>query len=111
MRNASLAASDVQDDGQSADDRILEVGEVEFSYGHLQVLFGISLDVKAGEAIALLGTNGAGKSTLLRAICGLERPSAGRVLFDGQDITGMPAEKLAWNGITLISEGVRSSLT
>jgi ABC-type branched-subunit amino acid transport system ATPase component len=88
-----------------ADDHILDVSEVDFSYGHVQVLFGISLAVRHGEALALLGTNGAGKSTLLRVIAGLEPPSAGQVIFDGQDITGVPAESLAGRGLTLISGG------
>jgi ABC-type branched-subunit amino acid transport system ATPase component len=87
------------------DDHILDVSEVDFSYGHVQVLFGISLAVRRGEALALLGTNGAGKSTLLRVIAGLERPSAGQVIFDGEDITGVPAESLAGRGLTLISGG------
>lgn len=84
---------------------ILQVSDVDFSYGHVQVLFGISLEVRRGEALALLGTNGAGKSTLLRVIAGLERAAAGRVLFDGTDITGVPAESLAGRGLTLIPGG------
>jgi ABC-type branched-subunit amino acid transport system ATPase component len=84
---------------------MLRVDDVEFSYGQLQVLFGVSLHVDKGEALALLGTNGAGKSTLLRVICGLERPSAGSVTFDGRDITGAPAERLAGEGLALIPGG------
>ena len=84
---------------------ILKVSDVDFSYGHIQVLFGISLHVSRGESLALLGTNGAGKSTLLRVIAGLERPAAGTVCFDGDDITGRPAETLAGRGLTLIPGG------
>jgi ABC-type branched-subunit amino acid transport system ATPase component len=84
---------------------LLEVTDVDFSYGLLQVLFGVSLDVRQGEALALVGTNGAGKSTLLRVIAGLETPAAGRVVFDGQDITGVPAERLASRGVVLIPGG------
>ena len=58
---------------------LLSVRNIDFSYGALQILFDISLEVRRGEALALLGTNGAGKSTLLRVVSGLERPSAGSV--------------------------------
>ena len=88
-----------------ADSELLRVREVDFSYGQLQVLFGISLEVHRGEALALLGTNGAGKSTLLRVIAGLEQPSGGSVTFRGQDITGVPAERLAGEGLALIPGG------
>ena len=84
---------------------VLEAHGIEFSYGRLQVLFGITMDVAPGEALALLGTNGAGKSTLLRVICGLEAPSSGHVFLDGADITGAPAEELVRRGLVLISGG------
>jgi ABC-type branched-subunit amino acid transport system ATPase component len=89
----------------SGGDALLRVQDVDFSYGQLQVLFGISLEVRRGEALALLGTNGAGKSTLLRVVAGLERPTAGTVNFDGQDITGVRAERLATEGLALIPGG------
>jgi ABC-type branched-subunit amino acid transport system ATPase component len=84
---------------------MLTVSGLEFSYGRLQVLFDMNLAVRPGEALALLGTNGAGKSTLLRVICGLERPGRGRVVFDGSDITGIPAERLPSRGLVLVSGG------
>jgi ABC-type branched-subunit amino acid transport system ATPase component len=84
---------------------LLRVRGIEFSYGQLQVLFGISMDVHRGEALALVGTNGAGKSTLLRVIAGLERPSGGSVTFAGADITGVPAEELAQKGLVMIPGG------
>lgn len=84
---------------------VLDVSEVTFSYGRLQVLFGVSVHVGHGEAVALLGTNGAGKSTLLRVVAGLERPSSGRVVFDGEDITGLPARQLARRGLVLVPGG------
>lgn len=87
------------------DEALLRVRDVEFFYGSLQVLFGVSLDVCRGEALALLGTNGAGKSTLLRLVAGLETPAAGTVVFAGRDITGMPAERLAAEGLVLIPGG------
>lgn len=83
----------------------LRVQDVDFSYGQLQVLFGISLEVYEGEALALLGTNGAGKSTLLRVIAGLEKASAGAVDYFGADITGMPAERLAAQRLLLVVGG------
>jgi ABC-type branched-subunit amino acid transport system ATPase component len=84
---------------------VLEVDAVDFAYGQLQVLFGVSLTVAPGEALALLGTNGAGKSTILRVIAGLERPAAGTVRFGGEDITGEPAERLAARGLVLVPGG------
>ena len=86
-------------------DPILTVDDVSFAYGELRVLFDISLHVERGEALALLGTNGAGKSTLLRVISGLEKPASGRVVLDGRDIGGIPAEKLVEEGIILIPGG------
>jgi ABC-type branched-subunit amino acid transport system ATPase component len=84
---------------------ILEVDSLDFAYGPLQVLFGVSFTVDRGESLALLGTNGAGKSTLLRAVCGLAVPTAGRVVFDGTDITGTPAERLQGSGMVLVPGG------
>ena len=86
-------------------DLVLRVQDVEFSYGRLQVLFGISLDVRAGEALALLGTNGAGKSTLLKVISGLEPPTSGTVEYCGDDITGEPAEQVVRRGLVMIVGG------
>jgi ABC-type branched-subunit amino acid transport system ATPase component len=83
----------------------LAVANVDFSYGQLQVLFGISLDVYQGEALALLGTNGAGKSTLLRVIAGLEKPSGGTVNYFGDEITGLPAERLPRRGLLMVVGG------
>ncbi len=65
----------------------------------------VSLRVGPGEAVAILGANGAGKSTLLRTLAGLVRPTAGRVEFDGRDITGVRAERLVRDGIALVPEG------
>jgi ABC-type branched-subunit amino acid transport system ATPase component len=83
----------------------LQVCDIDFAYGQLQVLFGVSLDVHEGEAVALLGTNGAGKSTLLRVIAGLETPLRGTVSYLGADITGVPAEQLPAKGLLLVVGG------
>ena len=91
--------------GVIANEFVLRATNIEFSYGQLQVLFGVSLEVRPGEAVALLGTNGAGKSTLLRAITGLGAPTAGSVELDGHDITGVPAERLAAQGLVMVPGG------
>jgi ABC-type branched-subunit amino acid transport system ATPase component len=83
----------------------LTVDEVSFSYGQLQVLFGVSLEVRQGEALALLGTNGAGKSTLLKVVTGLETASSGSVIFDGKNITPAAAERLPGSGLLLVVGG------
>lgn len=90
---------------ESAAAPILRAEDIDFSYGRLQVLFGVSVELYDGEALALLGTNGAGKSTLLRVIAGLEHPDAGRVLLADDDITDVPAERLAGQGLVLIPGG------
>jgi ABC-type branched-subunit amino acid transport system ATPase component len=84
---------------------LLQTVDLDFAYGQLQVLFGVSIELFPGEALALLGTNGAGKSTLLRAISGLDAPSAGRVIVDGVDVTGTPAERMVGRGLVLIPGG------
>jgi len=83
----------------------LRVEALDFSYGQVQVLFGIDLTVEAGEAVALLGTNGAGKSTLLKAVCGLLRPSTGRVSLFGEDITTMGTDRRVAAGLVQVPGG------
>ena len=78
---------------------------IDFSYGHVQVLFDVDLHVDRGEVLALLGTNGAGKSTLLRVVSGLERPSAGTVTHVGDDITTLPAVARVRRGIVQLPGG------
>ncbi|MCW2672274.1 MAG: major facilitator superfamily 1 [Frankiales bacterium] len=84
---------------------LLEVEDLHFSYGGVQVLFGITLRAEPGERLALVGTNGAGKSTLLRVVAGLERPSSGEVRLDGTAVTGAPAERLVARGLVLVQGG------
>jgi ABC-type branched-subunit amino acid transport system ATPase component len=86
-------------------DDILAVEDIDFSYGPLQILFGVSLRVRRGEALALLGTNGAGKSTLLNVMAGLSAPRAGHVWLEGTPVTGMAAEELVRHGLVLIKGG------
>ena len=84
---------------------ILKCTGIDVSYGPVQILFGVDLEVKRGEVVALLGTNGAGKSTLLKAICGLVAPKAGTVEFMGEDITGLSADIVAERGAALMPGG------
>jgi branched-chain amino acid transport system ATP-binding protein len=84
---------------------LLRVEGLSSGYGPLRVLFGIDLDVRAHEVVALMGANGAGKTTTLRTITGQLRPTAGRVLLDRDDITGAPADSLTRRGVALVPEG------
>jgi ABC-type branched-subunit amino acid transport system ATPase component/ABC-type branched-subunit amino acid transport system permease subunit len=84
---------------------LLTCDEVEAGYGSLQVLFGVDMAVERNELLALLGTNGAGKSTVLKSLAGLLPPLAGKVNFDGHDITGLPAEEIARMGLSLVPGG------
>jgi ABC-type branched-subunit amino acid transport system ATPase component/MFS family permease len=84
------------------DPQVLVVRDLDVGYDGTQVLFGVDLEVADGEIVALLGTNGAGKSTLLRAISGLERSTAGAIIFDGRDISGADAVQTASLGMTQV---------
>jgi branched-chain amino acid transport system ATP-binding protein len=86
---------------------LLQLDGVEARHGLLPAVRGVSLEVAEGETVALVGANGAGKTTLLRTIAGAHRPSAGRVLFDGADITRVRAHNRLWRGIALVPEGRR----
>jgi branched-chain amino acid transport system ATP-binding protein len=82
----------------------LIVSHLDAGYGQLAVLHDVSLEVAAGEILAVVGANGAGKTTLLRAVSGLIRPTAGTVTLDEAPITGKPAEKMAALGLTHVPE-------
>jgi len=84
---------------------MLKVRNLEAGYGPLKVLKQVSLHVAAGEIVTLIGANGAGKSTLLRALAGLLAPRGGEVLFDGEPLLGLPAERVVDRGIALVPEG------
>ena len=86
---------------------MLKVEGLHVSYGGVQAVQDVSLQVRPGEITALLGANGAGKSSTLMAIVGAVRPKSGRVFFEGRDITGTPPEKLVAQGIAMIPEGAR----
>ena len=89
------------------DGALLKVDELHVSYGGVQAVQGVSLEVRAGEITALLGANGAGKSSTLLSIVGAVKPRAGTIMFDGRDITGLAPDALVRCGIGLIPEGGR----
>jgi len=86
---------------------MLEVRNLEVTYGESVAVRGVSFDVRGGDLLAIIGANGAGKSTTLRAVMGLLRPRAGQILFQGEDITREPAHLRARRGIALVPEGRR----
>lgn len=86
---------------------ILKLNDVHSYYGQIHALKGISIDVKEGEVVTLIGSNGAGKSTTLRTISGLLSPRQGEVLYKGNNIAGTPAHKVAGMGIAQSPEGRR----
>lgn len=92
---------------------MLKVENLLVSYGGIEALKGISLEVPEGKIITLIGANGAGKSTLLRTIIGLVKPKAGKITYHDKDITGLNSQKIVETGITLVPEGRRvfSNLT
>jgi len=86
---------------------ILEVKDLEVYYGVIQAIKGISFEVNQGEIIALIGANGAGKTTTLQTITGLIPAKAGKILYEGNDITRVPSHKLVSMGIAHVPEGRR----
>ena len=84
---------------------MLQVNNICSFYGDVQILHGVSLEVKAGEMVTLLGSNGAGKSTTIKAICNINPVKSGEIIFNGQAIHKLPAYKLPDLGIALIPEG------
>lgn len=86
---------------------LLEIKDLEVKYGMIQALKGISFDVNEGEIIALIGANGAGKTTTLQTISGLLHPTNGSILYNGTDITKIPAHKIVTTGVSQVPEGRR----
>ena len=84
---------------------MLEVQDLYVSYGMMEVLHGVDINVQDGELISVIGPNGAGKTTLIKAIMGLVKPKSGKILYNGQDITHLPAHKRAGLGIGYVPEG------
>ena len=86
---------------------MLQIKDLYVSYGMMEVLHGISIDVKPPELVSVIGPNGAGKSTLIKTIMGIVKPVSGQILYNGQDITRLPAHKRAGLGIGYVPEGRR----
>lgn len=86
---------------------MLEVKDLEVYYGMIQAIKGISFHVDKGEVIALIGANGAGKTTTLHTVTGLLSPKSGHVIFEGKDITKVPAHKIVSMGMAHVPEGRR----
>jgi ABC-type branched-subunit amino acid transport system ATPase component len=84
---------------------LLSIDRLAAGYGSIGVLEGLSLEVRQGEMVAVLGANGAGKTTLMRALTGLVRPTAGHIVFDGADMTSRPSSAIAASGLVLVPEG------
>ncbi len=84
---------------------LLELDKLEVAYGGIHAVKGIDLVVRQGELVCLIGANGAGKTTTLKGITGLQPVSAGRVVYDGDDVTGKPAFQLVRKGLSMVPEG------
>ena len=84
---------------------MLKLENIVAGYGHITALKDISLEVPQGSIVSLIGANGAGKSTTMKTIMGLVKPTSGKVLFEGQDITGHKTHQIVHNGISLVPEG------
>jgi branched-chain amino acid transport system ATP-binding protein len=84
---------------------MLKLESVKVSYGAIQAVKGVSLEVRAGEVVTIIGANGAGKSTLLKAVVGLEPVAEGRILIDGKDCTTLPGHRRVGLGVALSPEG------
>ena len=90
--------------GATAGLPLLEVTDLEVAYGEARALFGVSFTVPSGSVTAVLGANGAGKSSLAAAIAGVVHPAAGRVVFDGRDVTGKSSHTIAKSGLAYVPE-------
>ena len=84
---------------------ILEIHDLKVSYGGIEAVKGVTLTVPEGKIVTLIGANGAGKSTILKTVSGIVRPKTGRILYNGEDITGKSPDKLVKAGIVLVPEG------
>ncbi len=88
-------------------DEVLKIRDLSVSFGGIEAVRGISFDVKQGEIVTLIGANGAGKSSTLRTISGLITPREGKVIFEGEDITGKNSAQIVSMGLMMVPEGRR----
>ena len=84
---------------------LLKVEGLQVAYGGIQAVKGIDLEIRSGELVALIGANGAGKTTSLKTLCGLLRPTAGRITYQGEDVSQIPAHGFAERGLVMVPEG------
>ena len=84
---------------------MLQVTNIKAAYGNVEVLHGISFEVKPSECVALVGANGSGKTTTLKTICGLHKPTGGSIEFEGERIESLPGHQIVRRGITMCPEG------
>ncbi|MBA2608327.1 MAG: ATP-binding cassette domain-containing protein [Actinobacteria bacterium] len=99
-KKGNQAPDQLNDDGA-----LLTCTGIDMAYGPVQILFDVDFTVRENEIVALLGTNGAGKSTLLKGVCGLVKPTAGTVMFAGEDVTSLSADVTTHRGISLMPGG------
>ncbi|MBO4901375.1 MAG: ABC transporter ATP-binding protein [Lachnospiraceae bacterium] len=86
---------------------MLQIKSLNVRFGGIQAVNGISMDVKKGKIVTLIGANGAGKSTILRSVSGIVKPESGEILFEGDNILGLSPDAIVARGITLVPEGRR----
>jgi branched-chain amino acid transport system ATP-binding protein len=84
---------------------MLQIEKIEAGYGHMQALWEVSLNVNKGSITSILGPNGAGKTTLLKSIMGLIKPTGGKIIYEGNEITNLPPHKKVSEGLILVPEG------
>ena len=104
MNNENIFASAPAEEKKSS---LLRVENLHVYYGSIHAIKGISFDVNEGEVVTLIGANGAGKSTTLNTVSGLLKPKSGKIEFEGQNIIGVPANKVVSRGMALCPEGRR----
>ena len=86
---------------------MLKIENLKVSYGGIEAVKGISFSVEQGQIVTLIGANGAGKSTTLRTIVGLVKAASGSIVYEGEELTGLPTDQIVRRGITLVPEGRR----
>jgi branched-chain amino acid transport system ATP-binding protein len=84
---------------------LLEAAGLSVAYGRIEAVRGVDLRVEPGELVGVIGSNGAGKTSLMRALAGVVRPAAGRIVFAGADVTGLPSHRMVAAGLSLVPEG------
>ena len=84
---------------------LLRISDLQVTYGHVQAVRGVSIEVGEGDFVAVIGSNGAGKSSTMKALSGVVQPAGGRIEFDGEDVTGQPSHAMVRRGLAMVPEG------